>query len=535
MAELDDTVRQNQLARLPISRSGRAQAELLDTYPQLAEFIERGRRTKVDQIAFRSRWRHDDILAKSLPVKGGLSLHDEAKSPALTALKPTQKPHNDEDFQGRSPFLKSAKSTADLMFQMDINEEIPVQRLERQALKEQSAHTTPSLGPITEGSWLTVQHDNERTDFAASTSPLRLNEIGRPEEFGLQTPTGSAKASMPRPWGDHAIGSQKLDMKDIMAQASSSRYSSISAGLAASSSPTPPTNTSKLSQKERKKQQQQAGLRRPQDTVPPPAVEERAEVARHGSPWQAASQGAKTSLKDILGADGRSPSSSQNIANRAASNPPLTLRQTISGKSPTVKRTASESVPESQPPPPQRSMSTPTAPFATSTPPRQASSSRTIPSPAAIGPSSGTPTKSIRYTHPQAIAEPSLQLSMADILSQQQTEKDVIKEAAAKRSLQEIQEEQAFQEWWDEESRKVREQEDAAAAAAAAANRKSEGRSSRGRSRKSGESKQPGGKGKGGGDVEGEASAAGARGDGSRGRGGARGKGRGKGKGTTQV
>jgi len=45
---------------------------------------------------------------------------------------------------------------------------------------------------------------------------------------------------------------------------------------------------------------------------------------------------------------------------------------------------------------------------------------------------------------------------MADILTQQQTEKEIIKEAAAKRSLQEIQEEQAFQEWWDMESRKVR-------------------------------------------------------------------------------
>ncbi|KAL8925284.1 MAG: hypothetical protein Q9208_003574 [Pyrenodesmia sp. 3 TL-2023] len=533
MAELNDTVRQNQLARHPISRSGRAQAELLDAYPQLAELIERGKRTKVDQIAFRSRWRHDDILAKSLPIKGGLSLHDEAKSSALTALKPTQKSHNDDDPQGSSPFLKSAKSTADLMFQMDINEEIPVQRLEKQALKEQSARTTPSLGPVAEGSWLTAQHDNERTDFAASTSPLLLSEIDRSEKLSLQTPTGSRKSSMPRPWGDHAIGSQKLDMKDIMAQASSTRFSSISAGLAASSSPTPPSNTNKLSQKERKKQQQQAALRRPQDSVAPPVVEERTEVARHGSPWQVASQGAKTSLKDILGSDGSSSSSPQNIPNRAVSNPPLTLRQTISGKSPTVKRTASESVPQSQPPLPQRSISTPAPSPDRSTSSRHASSSRIIPSPAAIGPSSSTPTKSIRYTHPQAIAEPSLQLSMADILSQQQTEKDVIKEAAAKRSLQEIQEEQAFQEWWDEESRKVREQEDAAAAAAAAAaaNRKSEGRSGRGRNRKSGESKRSAGKGKSGGDVEGEASAPGVRDDGSRGRGGARGRGRGKGKG----
>ena len=49
---------------------------------------------------------------------------------------------------------------------------------------------------------------------------------------------------------------------------------------------------------------------------------------------------------------------------------------------------------------------------------------------------------------------------MADILVQQQTEKEVIKDAVAKRSLQEIQEEQAFQEWWDQESKKVREEEE---------------------------------------------------------------------------
>ena len=48
---------------------------------------------------------------------------------------------------------------------------------------------------------------------------------------------------------------------------------------------------------------------------------------------------------------------------------------------------------------------------------------------------------------------------MADILSQQQTEKDIIKEAVAKRSLQEIQQEQEFQEWWDQESRKIMEEE----------------------------------------------------------------------------
>lgn len=60
---------------------------------------------------------------------------------------------------------------------------------------------------------------------------------------------------------------------------------------------------------------------------------------------------------------------------------------------------------------------------------------------------------------PVGKAEPSLQLSMSDIIGQQRREQEVIKEAVAKRSLQEIQEEQAFQEWWDQESRRAQEQE----------------------------------------------------------------------------
>jgi len=52
---------------------------------------------------------------------------------------------------------------------------------------------------------------------------------------------------------------------------------------------------------------------------------------------------------------------------------------------------------------------------------------------------------------------------MADILSQQQAEKISVKEAVAKRSLQEIQQEQEFQAWWDQESRRAIEEEEATA------------------------------------------------------------------------
>jgi len=59
-------------------------------------------------------------------------------------------------------------------------------------------------------------------------------------------------------------------------------------------------------------------------------------------------------------------------------------------------------------------------------------------------------------------SSPSSQLSLASILLQQQAEKDEIREAATtKHSLQDIQLEQEFQEWWDKESKRVMQQAEA--------------------------------------------------------------------------
>ncbi|RBQ78163.1 hypothetical protein FVER14953_21550 [Fusarium verticillioides] len=63
------------------------------------------------------------------------------------------------------------------------------------------------------------------------------------------------------------------------------------------------------------------------------------------------------------------------------------------------------------------------------------------------------------YITPAPKAEPTLGFSMADIIGQQKREQEAVKEAVAKRSLQEIQQEQAFQEWWDQESRRTQEEE----------------------------------------------------------------------------
>ncbi|KAI4289296.1 MAG: hypothetical protein L6R35_001432 [Caloplaca aegaea] len=515
LAELNNTVRQNQLARLPISRSGRADAELLEAYPQLVEILERRKQTKIDQVAFQARWRHDDILTKTLAVTRDFPSNDEVGKRFTDERSTPHKPRYDQDIYGDSPLLTPRKSVADLMFEMDISEEFPVQTPEQPGLRDEPAHTIPSLGPTARSPISGTRHDLGPDTTVTSTSPLRLNHRN---QRSVTNPANSEEPDTSRAWGDRAVSSRKLDMKEIMAQASSSRVSNISASLAASSSVAPTSGTGKMSQKERKKQQQQQqdALERPQQAVAPPVVQVPAELTEHHSAWQVASRGAKTTLKDILHAESKSPSKNTLTRERAVSNPPLTLRQTIPGNVATTKRTTSETPSKAQVAPPQRSTSTPLAFASSHTPPRP-SSSRTIPSPATIGPSSSTPTKSIRYTTPSASAEPSLQLSMADILSQQQTEKDVIREAASKRSLQEIQEEQAFQEWWDQESRKAKEEEEAAAAAAAAATSRKKG-GKRGEKRgTTGERRSGKGAGKDGGrDGEGGISNAGGREEGNR-------------------
>ena len=61
-----------------------------------------------------------------------------------------------------------------------------------------------------------------------------------------------------------------------------------------------------------------------------------------------------------------------------------------------------------------------------------------------------------------------------------------VKEAVAKRSLQEIQQQQEFEEWFDSESRRVQEEEAQATAAAATAARDGRGKRGRGRGHKRG-------------------------------------------------
>lgn len=450
MLELDEVVRQNQVACLPFSRSSRAEAELFERYPELIGIIERGRRAKIDSFRLQSCLRDEENYYTNAGKARPVSRDDKESASKLQNLGP------EFDVSSKRRDLKPQRSAMDLIFEME----------------EEEGESSTALCQITTPSYVPPQPSPFGKLEAASPS-LRIAEISNSPN--LTSPSGTPShlaegsscmshhlpetppkvAGEAKVWGSSALDSPKLDMKEIMAQAYSNRVSTLSSGLANKSQTAASgmnSQAGKLSQKERKKQQQKQQLQ--QDIVPAlTASTEELEQSTipKPSPWRQTSTGQKVSLQDVLKAEGSaSPSPSTETLRRQASNAPLTMRQTVPGNAESLRRSANGVSQHNSAPPQTRSTST--ADAANNITPSQ--------SPANIKDTSSPSIRSIRHEPPSV--EPSLQLSMADILAQQQTEKDVIKDAVAKRSLQEIQEEQAFQEWWDEESRKAREAEEKA-------------------------------------------------------------------------
>ena len=470
MHELDDVVRQNQLACLPFAKSGKAEAELLEAHPESVNLRDRDRRAKIDSIALQSRLHEIERKAASNRTRlDGLS---ESKASPLSPAPSLRSSNKSFETEG-SLILTSRKSADDLMFDLDDDQHsqpramnIPTnayRSVNQPAVEPQSKDElqSPSFSLPRLESWL-----GTKGKAVASTSPtVKIGSSATLDSALTRSPNmpghnidggrledGSFHARGEQPWKASNIVSSKLDMKDIMAQASANRQSNIATALfreTRHSESSRPIATTRLSQKERKRQMQEQQLR--QSVVPisprlPPSIPTPPQESV--SPWRTASAGAKISLKDVLQEKWEAPSSSPTTKAKIPPGHSMTLRQTIAGNA-LSKETEQE-------PRQQRSVSTPNIPKSTSS-----SSPTAQPSPqnnrSQITNSLSSPSntvRSVRYNAP--VVEPPLQLSMADILTQQQTEKDIIKEAVAKRSLQEIQDEQAFQEWWDQEEAATR-------------------------------------------------------------------------------
>jgi len=384
-------------------------------------------------------------------------LHEDEARASKVAKSPLLLP--------KSPVLAGKRSIHELMFEMD-DEELPkgalaVSAKDRDQRGSSILASSPPSSLPREGSTAEPKGKGRATlsvplvgslDELAS---LHISTMDIPplDEKSLFTTPGR-KAS--GPWGETLIPSEKLEMKQILAQ-TDSRTSNIATALReemnASQSPKLQP-VAKMSQKERKKQMaEQQKVRRPvtpppaipPPPPPPPPTSSSDASGSRPSPWQMLSSGTKLSLKDVLSQPSNASPKPASEKRRPSPAPALTMRQTVPGNADS-RRTAETSKP---PPSPieQRKISRPNV------------TSRHYSSPAGsatVTPQRGVPQSPDSPIVPKSVrhlptVEPMLQLSLADILTQQQLEKDVIKEAVAKRSLQEIQEEQAFQEWWDQE------------------------------------------------------------------------------------
>ncbi|WYZ35664.1 hypothetical protein EsH8_X_000311 [Colletotrichum jinshuiense] len=473
LEELDNVVRENQLARYPFARSGRAELLLFEKDPDLALDIDEERRRRVREMAFRSTQREDEKrISSSFKAKFG-SLDDvtAATSPSLDKSRRKSRAGRNEPF---SPSLRPKESHGDLMFNMDdespsIVSSPPISPSQRAA--EAKGRTEFERPPSLPSLWRDIKGQEESHQFEVSSPPL-----GTSAQLGLSPSPG--ESSGPRaqrsgsPWAAAAFPTHKMDLRQVLTE--SPAKSALSAEIAAQKSKeasTKPTQP-KMSQKERKKQQlaqaaAQAALEA--ETQQPKVAWEKESAGSKTAPWKAVSSGPKTSLRDTMAKDSAKPATPP-----ANNGKPLLSVEGLAKSAP--RRAAS---PDTRFPGQPRMSNSPAIPSASSSQP----------------PAKPLVPHSKSYITPAPKAEPTLGLSMADIIGQQKREQEIVKEAVAKRSMQEIQQEQEFQEWWDQETRRVQEEE---------ARRDAKDKAKDGRSQKEG---KRGRRGRGGGGGKGKGSA----------------------------
>lgn len=469
LLDLDEVVRGNQLARYPFARSGRAALLLHEQYPNLAQDIDEERQRRVKEMAFKVSQKEDERkLSSSLKGRFG-SLEDfRPSSPSLDRSKGKGAARRNEPF---SPDLRPKAGQADLMFDMDEDEgplSSPSIRPER-AMNPRKKIELDQIPPLSES--LRGQHSKPTRHSPLGSSPAGL---GLSSTSVNDQPSFTSSLKSGNPWASSKLPTAKLDLREIMNETPPAS-SALSAGLAAQKAKeasAKPSQT-KLSQKERKRQQQLQAEQAAQfaQALSEKTAWEKPTTDLKSSPWKAVSSESN-------------PPSQESRADAPKSAPPNT-------KPLVAAETSAKSIPRRTQSPDTRHSGQSRTPAATPPvrPPPRSTSTSTF---AADMSSKPVVPHSKSYIKPATKSEPIIGLSMADIIDQERRNLESVKEAAAKRSLMEIQQEQAFQEWWEEESRRTQEEE---ARRSAREKEREEGKSSKGRRGRSG--KPRGGRGAG--------------------------------------
>lgn len=477
LLELDNIVRENQLACMPFAKSGRADMLLHERHPELAAVLDRNKQAKVDAVTLRSKFHDIDTFRPG-------SLGDDLDSSPVTQRSP-RKSSNMQRVNSDKHALKAKGSSKDMMFAMDEETDTELRTPDQspairpmQSPAVRAMTSARGLEPIASSPPEEVWYDSHgkvlpsprlAPQTSTSTPGIATPRTPKSPAVGGKTPPNAAT-----PWSLTPLPGPRTEMRDILAQASSSRTSSLSQGLAADRPALPDIPSSfnlgapKLSQKDRKRM-----LHSQQSTSPVPQAPskpaESTPPTRTGNPWQAIGGQRPTGIKDLLNAP--KSESTKPAGARASSTPQLTMRQTVANAK---AQQAQKAVmgPAGQGALQQRSVSD-TKPPADNVPESTRPALR--PQPAHQQSTNSKPIpQSIRHVAP---VESALGLSMSEIVAQELAAKDEIKAAVAKRDLQDIQAEQEFQEWWDKEAARLQEAEQSSAAAAAnkASKRKARG------------------------------------------------------------
>ncbi|KAI0518134.1 hypothetical protein F5B22DRAFT_601807 [Xylaria bambusicola] len=434
LSELDDVVRNNQLARLPYARSGAAEILLHEQYPNLAEDIHEERQVRVKDMVFRATFRDDERRSSSYRTRYG-SFDDFASVSPITDKTARQKSKvaRNEPF---SPDLRPKTSMADLMFNMEGDEELN------------------DVSPLSPSPRRISAKDHDDLD---RLPPLSTSQRGLPGSGSLGAPgivpASPALASSPalqppglsndvspqhpltaNPWGSSNLPISRLNLRETLAE-SKPVQSALSAGLAAQNrDPGSKTTPQKLSQKERKKQLLQKAEQ---------AAREEAEAKQQlQKPWSEVGDKKGAPWKKQTKAEPAMPMSSLLHPDSAflagSSSPKTSVSSQTSSNKPIPRRAAS---------------------------PDTRFSGQKSSNPSKLPPASPRPDSQPMTPHSKSYIkrtpkfEQEIGVPLADIIGQQQREQQSRREAVAKRSLQEIQQEQEFQEWWDQESRRAQEEE----------------------------------------------------------------------------
>ncbi|KAM7207286.1 BTB/POZ domain containing protein [Naviculisporaceae sp. PSN 640] len=449
LLELDEVVRDNQASRFPFARSGRAEGLLHEANPELAEDIHEERRIRVKEMAWKARMLEEDR-------KGSVS----AKGKGVLL----------------SPDLKKKVSQGDLMFDMDEEEDDE----DGSSPLVNSPSLRPRKSPAPVSSAAELDHIPElgsswkgtprgKVSFGGESSTPVSPATRTPIHLGVGTPgkVHSGLGISPElnkdgsPWRQTTLSTPKLDLKDIIqseSTAGSGSRSALSDGLAAQktkdgSGGAPRLAQPKMSQKERKRHQQQQQELATQAALlaaaPKTAWEKSPGDKSAPAPWKIAA--GKSKAKPVPTES--SPASASQSKNH------LLPGEAATSSIPIHRRTAS---PDTRFSGQQR---TPVSSTSTGTPKPSTSTSK----PVAESPSTSNKNENKPLVpHSKNYITPAKKedafagyYGMADIIAQERREQEMVREAArAKRSLQEIQQEQAFQEWWDAESKRMQAEEE---------------------------------------------------------------------------